>query len=726
MKRLVSVLLAMSVIAQGSAIFATESMKDTKMTQEQNEQSVDGQEEADEEKSVIEIEAPESINDPQAYIITGDEYTLTVGSKTYKKNANTYTLQAAPLVIEGRNYLPVRFIVETILEGEFTMSQENGTMVIKKDDVSLQMTLWSQSAYLNGRMVTLQNGPVVKNGTTYVPTKILSDYFGLKVSYNSQTRKITIVGKDKGVNNKPTARFEFAQKSYTEGQVVTAINTSYDSEGHSLKDKLWCVINNEGLETTKDITEYMKTIDPGNYRVGLKVKDQYGLWSDWVYQEITIYPNEAPKITYLEADSTSYAQGATISFKYGYVNEDWEKITNEKWTYRRANEDVSKAMLGKPSELFAEGDYIITLELDDAFGNRSEAYETTIHITDEVLSKELEFRFTRGKVGDIIDNYDDVNYRDYADAIITSTSLVPGRMIMSDSPENVSQEGILYQDIINGGGRILLHHVNNFSDYAVAYGTKRLVLVAENKTDKPVILRLKNKTINGPVTDILRLGQKVLSDYLESTSDEMMTLKPGEKQYIYDSGSKWKQETCISGLMDVITTGDVEFTIAAVSSGKTLGNLSTLEYLSSDIHPRGTFEGVGIHYNLALDASVPTKIVLGNGEEEWIKGYDALNHNLAYNKGNYGVSYHITMTATEDMGIILNPRADIFRGAIKWEGQGVYNAPNNNGAIISNKSKAISLGTIRAGETKTLEYMLPNGSSAPVVIAFIPQSYWND
>ena len=89
------------------------------------------------------------------------------------------------------------------------------------------------------------------------------------------------------------------------------------------------------------------------------------------------------------------------------------------------------------------------------------------------------------------------------------------------------------------------------------------------------------------------------------------------------------------------------------------------------------------------------------------------------------MSYNITITAKEDTGIILNPRADMFRGAIEWQGVGVYNVPKV-GNIYSNIAKAISLGTIKAGETKTIEYMLPNGSSAPVLLGFIPKSYWEN
>ena len=51
--------------------------------------------------------------------------------------------------------------------------------------------------------------------------------------------------------------------------------------------------------TNKELSNMFKTPRAGVYTIGLQVQDQYGLWSDWTYQEITILPNEAPHITYL-------------------------------------------------------------------------------------------------------------------------------------------------------------------------------------------------------------------------------------------------------------------------------------------------------------------------------------------------------------------------------------------------------------------------------------------
>ena len=670
------------------------------------------------------IAEKESTLEETTETVQEEQIILTLNQNDALVNGVPYTLNAPPMAIEGKTYLPLRFIVEQVLHAQLDWQPESETITISKDDKQIILVIGKNMALVNGEEIELDAPPIIKGGSILLPGRFISEQFNITISYDKVTKKITLTGFTKETNTKPIASFNFSMPTYVAGQVVSATSTSYDPDGHKLVDKLWCIVGEKTI-TNKELSNMFKTPRAGTYTIGLQVQDEYGLWSDWTYQDITILPNQAPSITYLGTEKKDYAQGEELIFQYLYENEEWEAITNQKWTYRKEGEDKSKAILGKPDALFTEGTYIISLELDDAYGNRSQIVETNIHITDEVLKQELAFRFTEGNIGDIIDNYQGFNYREYQDVKLSSKTTVAGTMIMSDSPEVVTREGILYRDSIQGTGRILIHHINNFSDISVIGENKRLVMVAENKANEVVTITLANKTIKGPVDDILLLGQKVLNEYLVGSESEIITLMPGEKKYIYDSKTKWVKGSCIAGLMDVKTTGNVVFTMAAVSQGSTLDTMEGMELLLKQVHPRGTFDTIAINYDITLDGSIPEKILIGTGQEEWVKGYDAITNEVAYNRGNFGVSYNITITAKEDTGIILNPRADMFRGAIEWQGLGVYNVPTI-GNIYSNTAKAVSLGTIKAGETKTIEYMLPNGSSAPVLLGFIPKSYWEN
>ena len=702
--------------------------QETKETQE--EQSEEGIKPRIEEDNHAEFEIPivegneeelES-SDNENTVPTVDDNTviLTLDVAKAQIGSEVVNLPAPPTVIDNVTLLPLRFIGESVIGAEPIWDATTKTVTITKGETTLIVTMGSKIATVNGMEVELAAAPQIINNSTLLPLRFIGETFGVQIDYDQATKMITIVKPEEVApvpNNAPVASFYFPD-TYIAGQTVTAIDTSFDLDGDAIVEKLWSVEGPTRV-TNKDLSKMFKTPRAGTYTIGLQVKDAKGTWSDWTYVTVTINPNEAPTVTSLLPSKSSYAQGEALKFSYTYDNEEWETVKEGKWTYRAVGDAVNRATVGKPEAIFSEGNYIITLYLDDAYGNRSKAYETTIEITDEVVMSELEYRFTKGKIGDWIDNFDNFNYLSFDIAQINSVTYDKGTLVMSDSPEMVVGDGILYRDMINGSGRLLIHHINNITDT----NRQMLAVAMENPTDKAVQVTLKNKSIKGPSTDILRVGQLSLRDYLQGVPAEVITLAPGERKFIYTQ--EWTYNACISGHVDVETTGDVKFTIASMLKGDTVDKLDSMIYYPADgAHYSGTYDKLGIHYNVVLDGTQPQRITLGIANSgEWAVGYDERTMTLVENTGNYGITYYVTVTANEDMGVILNNRGGIFQGAIKWQGEGVYNMPGN-GSFNGTTTKAVVMGTIKKGETKTFEYLLPNGSATPTLIGFIPKSQW--
>lgn len=732
MKRKLTSILLLSTLAFGNSYtFAEETNAEQVMEQEESRDTI--QEVEEESKvpeygglDVYEVKPIEALNGTSVSSSVTTEVVLTLNSKVAYVNGSKEQLLNPPTVVNDRTFLPLRFVVDEIVGGQVEWDAQIQRVTVRKGDQEIIVTIGSKLAIVNGNYVTLEAAPFTQNGTTMLPVRFISESFGITSDYDKVTKQITLTGVDDRPNTPPSAYFYFGQSTFTEGQSVKIIDGSTDPEHDKIVERRW-KISGDMNWSGSDITSKLKTPKAGTYTIALQVKDKRGLWSEWYEKDLTVEPNKPPVITFLEPYKATYSQGENIKLTYSYDNESWEEITNEKWTYRHAEDPENKAILGKPKALFTEGDYIITLQLDDAAGNRSEKMETRIRVSNNVLKSELMYRFTEGSIGEVIDNFEKVNYRDYNDAYVSETGKTLGTMIMSDSPEVVSRDGLLYRDVINGKGRMLIHHLNGYNVNGVSSDNRRLVVVAENTTDKPVKVIINNKSVKGPATDILRIGQKVLYDYLVGSEEEVYTLQPGERKFIYDSkASKWTYGQCISGLMDIETTGDVKFTTAAVKHGVTLQDMVGMELLQQDVHPRGTFDTTELTYKLTLLGDAPTKLLLGTGKEEWINGHDAITGEVVQNRGNFGVTYRITVSSAVDTGVILNPRATNFRGAIKWLDTGkVYNIPET-GSFTADTSKAAVLGIIKAGETRTFEYMLPNGSAAPVLIGFIPKDYWNN
>lgn len=646
---------------------------------------------------------------------------LTLNSKTALVDGEAVELLTAPVVIENTTLLPLRFVADQVVGANVVWDSKTKTVTITKDGTEVVVTIGSKIAKVDGLDLELLVAPRIDNDTTLVPLRFISEAFNISVDYNGETKTITL---DKGSqiqvpNSAPIASFYFPE-NYVAGQTVTAINTSTDPDGDAITEQLWSVLSGDKTLTNKELSNMFKTPRAGTYVIGLQVKDSKGLWSEWSYQTVTIEENKAPVITNFTAKKSSYAQGEPLEFSYTYDNESWETVKEGKWTYRSASEPENRNTLGKPDVLFTEGDYVITLYLDDTYGNRSAKAETMVHITGDAITSELSYRFTQGKIGDWIDNFQNYSYLNYKDATVANKAYKEGTLIMSDSPEEVKGQGILYKDKMNGSGRILIHHINSIQDTTE---TQRLALIVENPTEKPVTIKLMNKSIKGPATDILRVGQLTLNEYLSGTvPTETIVLAPGERKYIYDKN--WSYNTCISGHMDVETDGEVTFIVANLGKEHTLQDLDNLIYYPADgVHFSGTYSVVGINYELELDGNEPEKLVLGKKDSgEWVVGYDERTNTIVENAGNFGVSYYITVTAKEDTGVILNNRGGTFQGAIKWNDT-VYNMPGK-GTFSGTTTKSVVMGVIKKGETVTIEYLLPNGSAAPTLIGFIPKSAW--
>lgn len=646
---------------------------------------------------------------------------MTIGKKQALLNEKAYTLPVAPQIIKERTYLPLRFVVENILEAQVDFNHLQKQIVIYKKDLRVVLEVGKNKAMVNGKEVYLDGVPVIDTSTTLVPLRFLSETFGFQVDYH-HTQKQVILSKrqESGISNKaPIAHFAFKEACYAEGQTIEVVEDSYDEEGDAIIHRTWEL---SGKGTSQDVNSLLKGLKAGIYQLSLRVQDERGMWSESYMQTLTIMPNQPPVITSFKTQKESYAQGEALHFDYTYDNEEGEAILKERWTYRSTKEAANQAVITKPYAFFAPGEYIVTLQLTDAFGKVSEEIETVVHITNEVKQTEWAYHFTQGKIGDTIDNYQGINYRNYKTAPIKNQLQNDHTLWMSDSPEVVTTNGILYQGEFAGEGRVLLHHINGFSESEAL--KKRFVLVAENTSSEPVSIRVGQEVIKGPVEDVLYLGQQVLYDYWKSTSSRTIELAPGQKIALYDSTNKnWCKEQCISGIMNLETTAPIQLTTAVMNRTDDLSQVSSLPFLNKSIHVRGTFEGTVRYYDLVIERNKPTQIVLGEASDEWVSGFDAITGEWIQNKGNFGVTYRFTLTAQEDTGIILNPRADVFRGAIKWVDTGTYLAPNA-GYFMGQNKKAVLLGVIKKGETRVLEYMLPNGSSAPVLLGFIPKSQW--
>ncbi|MEG0386964.1 MAG: stalk domain-containing protein, partial [Niameybacter sp.] len=381
-------------------------------------------------------------------------------------------------------YISTDFI-KTYISGA-SLSWDSAT---KETKVSLEGKVYSFKAedkVISGIGIDypLSTPVLVRDSKTWVPMKAFMQAIGGDAEYNPTTRTMKVqlpLIEVERLNTPPVANFEFEAESYIEGQDFNVIEKSTDPDGHLLTDKKWKI---EGQTTEyKSFNELKKHLQVGTNTISLKVKDSLDRWGEWTSKTVVIEANQAPVITKITTDKSSYSQGEPILFgDYEYENESWEQIVEEKWTYRAMDQAEGQLQENKPYKLFTEGKYQVTLQVKDSFGKWSVPYSMELLVTDEVIQSELMYRFTEGETGDILENYKSFNFQEFEAVIPSRATYTGATLLMSNSPESVGSKGVLYEDTFQGEGRILYHHKNNSTDDS----KKRFVILMENTNTFPI------------------------------------------------------------------------------------------------------------------------------------------------------------------------------------------------------------------------------------------------
>lgn len=96
-----------------------------------------------------------------------------------------------PVVKDGRIYLPLRKLAD-LLQCVTTWDSKSGEITINRPETSIQLQLGSDTAQKNGRDISFDAPPFVRQGVTYVPLRFTADSFGIDIAWNSKSYIVEI------------------------------------------------------------------------------------------------------------------------------------------------------------------------------------------------------------------------------------------------------------------------------------------------------------------------------------------------------------------------------------------------------------------------------------------------------------------------------------------------------------------------------------------------------
>lgn len=99
-----------------------------------------------------------------------------------------------PEIMNDRTFVPLRSIFEA-LQTKVKWNEETQTVTATKGSRTIQLTLDSEIAHINGKKVQLDAPPILFQESTYVPLRFVGEALGATVIWENATRTIQIISK---------------------------------------------------------------------------------------------------------------------------------------------------------------------------------------------------------------------------------------------------------------------------------------------------------------------------------------------------------------------------------------------------------------------------------------------------------------------------------------------------------------------------------------------------
>lgn len=118
---------------------------------------------------------------------------LSVGSKLMKVDGKERSLDQSPVIVDGTTLVPLRFVSDA-LGGEIGWNNAEKKVTLLRRQQLIDMWIGQEELIVNGEREAVLVAPKILNGRTMVPLRFISENFGWKVHWDNETKTITLGG----------------------------------------------------------------------------------------------------------------------------------------------------------------------------------------------------------------------------------------------------------------------------------------------------------------------------------------------------------------------------------------------------------------------------------------------------------------------------------------------------------------------------------------------------
>jgi hypothetical protein len=291
-----------------------------------------------------------------------------------------------------------------------------------------------------------------------------------------------------------------------------------------------------------------------------------------------------------------------------------------------------------------------------------------------------------------------------------ATGTASRTLIFSDDPEDVTADGILYQDTLKKGVpyRIYVYHANGSAS------PRKFSVVLSNAPGASATVLVQREATASPSSAYLALGKQVAFAYMNARPAAPRTvLVPTSGRVVLDAALEKPvaNKQLVHGIYDVVTDTDITLSVVSVPSTESpVARLPALSVLPFDgKHDRGTFPEVDVTLVISPFDSSMRRIRLGDGITlENAKGTDATRATSVTLRGNFGALYTLVGgVASALLGI--SARGGAWTGVVA-RGNAATALPSSIPALTET-TVAVSLGTL---PSEGLTLMMGGSASLPI------------
>ncbi len=116
------------------------------------------------------------------------EVRFPIGQQHYITDSIKHNMDAAPYIENGRTFVPVRYLGDSL---NAETNYDSGIVTVSKAGKEVQLTIGQKALQVDGANRNIDVAPVVKNGRTYLPARYVAEAFGYEVGFANNTVTVT-------------------------------------------------------------------------------------------------------------------------------------------------------------------------------------------------------------------------------------------------------------------------------------------------------------------------------------------------------------------------------------------------------------------------------------------------------------------------------------------------------------------------------------------------------